>query len=68
VKRFVSFVLLTAGIALIVCAVYATDSLQSDFSRFVDGVPKEKSIWLMIGGIVIGSLGARGLIRGKNSS
>jgi hypothetical protein len=44
--------LLVAGIVLIVFGINASDSVSSSFSRFFTGSPTDKSIWLLIGGIV----------------
>jgi uncharacterized membrane-anchored protein len=66
-NRIISLVLLVAGVALIVYGVHATNSLGSDFSRFFTGAPTEKSIWLLIGGIVVAAAGAGGLVRGSNA-
>jgi hypothetical protein len=66
-NRIPSIALLAAGIALIIYGVNATNSLGSDFSRFFTGSPTDKSIWLLIGGVLLASVGAVGLLRGAKS-
>ena len=67
-NRIVSLVLLFAGIVLIAYGIGASKSLGSDFSQFFTGSPSEKSIWLLIGGMVVCAIGAGGLLRGSKSS
>jgi hypothetical protein len=54
---------LIGGIVLIVYGVSASNSIGSDFSRFFTGSPTEKSIWLLLSGVVAAAIGAGGLIR-----
>lgn len=49
--------LLIAGIVLTVFGINASDSLGSDLSRFFTGTPTDKSIWLLVGGIVAAGAG-----------
>jgi len=67
-NKILSIVLLAGGIVLIGYGVSASESLGSDFSRFFTGSPTDKTIWLMIGGIVAAAIGAGGLIRGGSST
>ena len=63
----ISLALLVGGIVLIVYGVSASESLGSDFSRFFTGSPTDKTIWLLIGGIVAAAVGLSGLARGGKS-
>jgi hypothetical protein len=63
----ISLVLLVGGIILIIYGLSASDSLGSSFSRFFTGSPTDKTIWLLIGGIVAAALGSGGLMRGSKS-
>jgi hypothetical protein len=65
--KVISLALLAGGIALIIYGINASNSLGSDFSRFFTGSPTDKSIWLLIGGIVAAAIGAGGLLRGSKS-
>jgi hypothetical protein len=60
----VSIVLLIGGIVLIVFGVSASDSLNSDISRFFTGSPTDKAMWLLVGGTAASVAGAVGLIIG----
>ena len=62
-----SLALLVGGIIALVYGVSASDSIGSHFSRFFTGSPTDKTIWLLIGGIVAVALGAAGMLRGSKS-
>jgi hypothetical protein len=62
-----SFALLIGGIILIIYGLNASDSVGSSFSRMFTGSPTDKTIWLLIGGIVAAAIGLGGLIRGSKS-
>jgi hypothetical protein len=59
-NRIISLILLAGGIALIVFGVTAMDSFSSDVSRFFTGSPTDKSVWMLIGGIVLAVVGLSG--------
>jgi hypothetical protein len=68
-NKLVSLVLLIGGIILITYGVSASDSIGSSFSRFFTGSPTDKTMWLLIAGIVSTVIGASGLIfRGSSNS
>lgn len=57
----VSIAILIAGIVLLIFGINAHDSLASNTSEIVTGAPTDKSIWLIVLGvlgIIIGGLGA----------
>jgi uncharacterized membrane protein YidH (DUF202 family) len=67
-NRIFSFVLLAAGILLIVLGINASNALSSDISRFFTGSPTDKAIWLLASGVlavVIGLMGLTRLLRRK---
>jgi hypothetical protein len=66
-NRLVSLALLVGGIALTIYGIDASRSLGSDLSRFFTGSPTNKTIGLLIGGIVVTAVGAGGLARGSKS-
>ena len=66
-NRFISLILLAAGIILIVYGVNASNSIGSSFSRLFSGSPTDKTLWLLIGGVIVAIIGARGLFRGDRS-
>ena len=51
-NKLISLVLLAGGIVLVIYGVSASESFSSDVSRFFTGSPTDKTMWLMIGGIV----------------
>jgi len=66
-NRIISIALLIGGIVLIVAGLNASDSIGSSFSRFFTGNPTDKTIWLLIGGLVAAAVGAAGLMRGSKA-
>lgn len=64
-NRLTSFVLLAAGVILIICGINASDSIGSDFSRLFTGAPTDKTIWLLIGGVAAIAIGAGGLLNSR---
>ncbi len=67
-NKILSLALLAGGVVLIVFGINASNSVGSDFSRMFTGSPTDKSIWLLLGGIVLAAIGAGGLLRGSKSS
>jgi hypothetical protein len=66
-NKLLSIALLVGGIILIIYGVNASNSIGSDFSRLFTGSPTDKSIWLLIGGIIGAVIGAGGLMRRSSS-
>ncbi|SDS12403.1 DUF3185 family protein [Opitutus sp. GAS368] len=62
-NKAISLALLVGGVILIICGLNESDSIGSSFSRFFTGNPTDKSIWLLIGGVVATIVGAAGLLR-----
>lgn len=56
-NKILSLALLVGGIVLIVLGIQAMDSFGSDLSRFFTGSPTDKSVWMLIGGIVAAGAG-----------
>jgi hypothetical protein len=48
---------------LIVFGINATESFGSDVSRFFNGTPTDKSMWLLIGGIAAAIFGSVAVLR-----
>jgi hypothetical protein len=51
-NKAVLLAILVGGIVLVVYGVAASKSFSSGISRFFSGSPTDKTIWLLIGGIV----------------
>lgn len=66
-NKIISLALVATGIVLIIYGINASESIGSDVSRFFTGSPTDKTIWLLIGGIVVAAIGAGGLIRGTRA-
>ena len=66
-NKLISLILLILGIMLIIYGVSASNSLGSDFSRLFTGSPTDKSIWMLIGGVVAAVVGLGGIMRGSKS-
>jgi amino acid permease len=66
-NKFTSLALLAGGIVLIIYGISASDSIGSSFSRFFTGSPTDRTMWLLIGGIVAAVVGLAGLWRGSKS-
>lgn len=56
-KYLLGLILIVVGVALLVFGFNASESLSSSFSRFFNGTPSDKAIWLIIGGIVALGIG-----------
>jgi hypothetical protein len=63
-NRALSLALLILGCVLIIYGISASQSFSSDVSRFFTGNPTDKTMWLLIGGIVAAVLGIGGMLRG----
>ena len=49
--------LLIGGVILLVLGIKATNSFNSDVSRFFTGSPTDKAVWMIIGGCVAAAVG-----------
>ena len=63
-NRALSLALLVIGCVLIIYGISASNSFGSDVSRFFTGSPTDKTMWLLIGGVVAAILGIGGMLRG----
>jgi hypothetical protein len=54
---------LAVGILLLVLGINAYDSNSSDISRFFTGSATDKSIWMLVGGVLATLIGMGGLLR-----
>jgi uncharacterized membrane protein YidH (DUF202 family) len=60
--KAVALALLAGGIALTIFGVDAMNSANSDISRFFTGAPTDRTMWLLVGGIVMLVAGLAGLL------
>lgn len=67
-NKITSLALLAAGVILLVFGLNSADSVSSEISEAVTGSPTDKSIWLIVLGVIgILSGGAGMFIGGKRS-
>jgi hypothetical protein len=62
--NIIMLAILAGGIILLVFGINASHSLGSDVSRIFTGSPTDKSMWMIIGGIVAIIVGLGGVVRG----
>jgi len=56
-NRLLGIALFVVGVLLVIFGINASDPFASDFSRFFTGTPTEKSIWMLIAGLVSSAVG-----------
>ena len=65
--RAITMAVLAGGIPLTIFGVNAMHSANADISRFFTGAPDDRTIWMLVGGIVMMVAGLAGVVRpGKN--
>ena len=64
-NKAVMLAILAGGIVLVIYGVSASKSFSSDVSRFFTGSPTDKTMWLLVGGIVAIVIGLVGLLRSQ---
>ncbi len=56
-NRILGIAILAAGVVLIIFGINASQSFGSEVSKFFTGNPTDKSMWLLLGGIVVSVVG-----------
>jgi uncharacterized membrane protein YidH (DUF202 family) len=67
-NKVISLVVLAVGIVLLVLGITAYDSTSSDISRFFTGSATDKSVWMLVGGVLATLIGMTGLLRMSKKS
>jgi hypothetical protein len=67
-NKAVSLALLAGGIMLTIFSVSEMNSFTSDLSRMFTGAPTDRSIWMMVGGVVLVVLGLTGLVQSSRKN
>lgn len=62
-NKMLSIAILVAGVLLVAFGLSAMDSPSSDISRFFSGTPTDKTIWLLVGGVILAVAGLVGILR-----
>ncbi len=63
--KFTSLALLIAGVILLFYGLQSHDSIASTVNETVTGSPTNKTIWLLVLGVILSISGAAGLFRGS---
>jgi len=63
-NKIVGLALIVGGAVLLITGITATNSFSSDVSRFFTGSPTDKSVWMVIGGVVAVIVGLVMTVRG----
>jgi hypothetical protein len=66
-NKALGIALLAVGIMLIIFGVNASDSFNSDVSRFFNGRPTNETIWYLVGGVAACVIGLVALLKGPKS-
>ncbi|HWA27939.1 MAG TPA: DUF3185 family protein [Lacunisphaera sp.] len=64
-NRTVSLIFLSIGTVLVIYCFNALGSLISAFSGFRSGAPTDRTVWLMIAGVVLFGVGVGGVVFGR---
>lgn len=67
-NKAISLVVLAAGILLLILGMNGYDSISSDISRFFTGSATDKSVWMLVGGVLATLIGMTGLLRMSKKS
>jgi hypothetical protein len=51
-RTIMGVVIAAAGVVLVVLGLDANDSIGSRLSRLFEGTPTDKTIWLLVGGVL----------------
>jgi hypothetical protein len=61
-NKALSVALIAVGAVLLIYGFNASESIGSELSEMFTGAPTDKTVWLLIGGIVAIALGIGGLV------
>lgn len=63
VNKMLALAAVVGGVLLVIFGIAATNSLSSDVSRFFTGFPGDKSMWMLLGGVVLCVVGLVSVMR-----
>jgi uncharacterized membrane protein YidH (DUF202 family) len=66
--KAISLALLAGGIMLTIFGVNEMNSFTSDISRMFTGAPTDRSVWMIVGGVVLLVFGLAGLLQGSRKT
>ena len=61
-NKAISLALIAGGAVLLIYGINASESIGSDVSRMFTGSPTDKTVWMVLGGVVAVALGIGGLV------
>jgi hypothetical protein len=67
-KKIIGIAFLIVGVVLLCLAYDSYHSAASDVSRVVTGTSTNKTLWLVVGGILGSLIGLGGLLSGSNKA
>jgi len=66
-NKVISIIILIIGVVLVVLGFNAFESFSSDISRIFTGSPTDKTLWLLIGGLILFIIGLFGVLFNRSS-
>jgi uncharacterized membrane protein YidH (DUF202 family) len=63
-NKAIGLAVLVGGIILLIYGIQGSQSFSSDVSRTFNGTPTNQSVWMIIGGVVMGIVGLVVTLRG----
>ena len=67
-NKSIALALLAGGIMLMIFGISEMNSFTSDLSRMFTGAPTDRSIWMIVGGIILMVLGLGTLVAGSRDN
>lgn len=67
-NKAIAIGLLAGGVLLTVFGLNAMNSLDSDITRFFTGSPTDRSMYLLVGGVILAVAGLIGMVTGSNKN
>lgn len=61
-NKSISLAILAGGIMLLLFGMSEMNSVNSSISRIFNGSPSDRSVWMLIGGVMMTVAGAAGLV------
>jgi len=61
-RKIVAVALLAAAAVLLFYGIQASDSFASSVKETFEGTPTDRSMWLILGGVVLGIIGLVGVL------
>jgi hypothetical protein len=61
-NKAISLAILAGGILVMIFGINADNSAGSDISRFFTGAPTDRTMWLLVGGLIASVAGLAGLM------